>query len=207
MNQLGSQEHQAHYLVIVIISKLLVQIHTRVMRTRMNGSSFCYAKSLHCRLMIVIIGTHNTDVLSTKAVNDLVMILYSDARYAHRSSSSKGFHHKCSYRSGGTFCSHIEWTRLLGMCPFLSTLLFLILDPNHQEHFHWYMPWTGCDTTSSFHGKMKKVVPHVTNAFVTLTVYIYNTDFPAAMWRFIWHDWTCSQTTVNVLRRCMFSWT
>ena len=53
MNQLGSQEHQAHYLVIVIISKQLVQIHT------------CYAKSLHCRLMIVIIGTHNTDVLST----------------------------------------------------------------------------------------------------------------------------------------------
>ena len=49
------------------------------MRTGMNGSSFCYAKSLHCRLMIVIIGTHNTDVLSTKAVNDLVMILYYDA--------------------------------------------------------------------------------------------------------------------------------
>ena len=159
MNQLGSQEHQAHYLVIVIISKQLVQIHTWVMRTRMNGSSFCYAKSLHCRLMIVIIGTHNTDVLSTKAVNDLVMILYYDACYAHRSSSSKGFHHKCSYRSGGTCCSHTEWTRLLGMCPFLSTLLFLILDPNHQEHFHWYMPWTGCDTTSSFHGKMKKGCP------------------------------------------------
>ena len=114
--------------------------------------------SINCRLMIVIIGTHNTDVLSTKAVNDLVMILYHDACYAHRSSSSKGFHHKCSYqyRSGGTCCSHTEWTRLLGMCPFLSTLLFLILDPNHQEHFHWYMPWTGCDTTSSFHGKMKK---------------------------------------------------
>ena len=78
------------------------------MRTRMNGSSFCYAKFLHCRLMIVIIGTHNTDVLSTKAVNDLVMILYYDACYAHRSSSSKGFHHKCSYRSGGTCCSHTE---------------------------------------------------------------------------------------------------
>ena len=119
----------------------------------------CYAKSLHCRLMIVIIGTHNTDVLSTKAVNDLVMILYYDSCYAHRSSSSKGFHHKCSYRSGGTCCSHTEWTRLLGMCPFLSTLLFLILDPNHQEHFHWYMHWTGCDTTSSFHGKMKKSCP------------------------------------------------
>ena len=137
MNQLGSQEHQAHYLVIVIISKQLVQIHTWVMRTGMNGSSFCYAKSLHCRLMKVIIGTHNTDVLSTKAVNDLVMILYYDACYAYRSSSSKGFHHKFSYRSGGTCCSHTEWTRLLGMCPFLSTLLFLILDPNHQEHFHW----------------------------------------------------------------------
>ena len=131
-----------------------------VMRTRMNGSSFCYAKSLHCRLMIVIIGTHNTDVLSTKAVNGLVMILYYDSCYAHRSSSSKGFHHHtCSYRSGGTCCSHTEWTRLLGMSPFLSTLLFLILDPNHQEHFHWYMPWTGCDTTSSFHGKMKKSCP------------------------------------------------
>ena len=85
----------------------------------------------------VIIGTYNTDVLSTKAVNDLVMILYYDACYAHRSSSSTGFHHTFSYRSGGTCCSHTEWTRLLGMCPFLSTLLFLILDPNHQEHFHW----------------------------------------------------------------------
>ena len=207
MNQLGSQEHQAHYLVIVIISKQLVQIHTWVMRTGINGSSCCYAKSLHCRLMIVIIGTHNTDILSTKAVNDLVMILYYDACYADRSSSSKGFHHRCSYRSGGSCSSHTELTRLLGMCPFLSTLLLLILDPNHQEHFHWYMPWTGCDTTYSFHGKMKKSCPTCNQWFVTLTVYIYNTDFLAAMWRFIWHDWTCSQTTVNVLRRCMFSWT
>ena len=92
---------------------------------------------------------------------NMTSFLYYDACYAHRSSSSKGFHHKCSYqyRSGGTCCSHTEWTRLLGMCPFLSTLLFLILDPNHQEYFQWYMPWTGCDTTSSFHGKMKKSCP------------------------------------------------
>ena len=132
MNQLGSQEHQAHYLVIVIISKQLVQIHTWVMRTGMNGSSFCYAKSLHCRLMIVIIGTHSTDVLSAKAVNDLVLILYYDACYAHRSSSSKGFHHKCSYRS----------------VPIPVHSLFLILDPNHQEHFHWLihaLNWLWCN--------------------------------------------------------------
>ena len=80
MNQLGSQEHQAHYLIIVTISKQMVQIHTRVMRKGMNGSSFCYAKSLHCRLVIVIIGTQNTDVLSTTghyssqwSSNDLIL--------------------------------------------------------------------------------------------------------------------------------------
>ena len=46
------------------------------MRTGMNGSSFCYAKYLHCGFVIVIIGTQNTDVLSTTAVNDLVMNYY-----------------------------------------------------------------------------------------------------------------------------------
>ena len=43
----------------------------------------------------VIIGTHNTGVLSTTAVNDLVMILYYDPSYTQRSSSSNGFHQKC----------------------------------------------------------------------------------------------------------------
>ena len=167
MNQLGSQEHHAHYLVIVIISKQLVQIHTWVMRTRMNGSSFCYAKSLHCRLMIVIIGTHNTDVLSTKAVNDLVMILYYDACYAHRSLSSKDL----------IINVHTDLVVLavatLNELDFLSTLLFLILDPNHQEHFHWYtcLELAVIQLLVSM-VRWRKVVPHVTNAFVTLTVYI-----------------------------------
>ena len=167
----------------------------------------------NCRLVMVMIGTYNTEVLSATAVNDLVMILYYDPCYTHRSSRSKeGFHQKCWYRSGGTCCSHSAWTRLLWMCPLLSTLLFLILDPNNQEHFQWCTLWTGCDTTSSFHGKVKisawecwKVVPHVTNAFATLTVYMY-TYVPVAICRFMWHNWTCSQTTVNVLRQCLFSW-
>ena len=143
MNQLGSQEHQAHYLVIVIISKQLVQINTWVMSTGINGSSFCYAKSLHCRLMIVIIGTHNTDVLSTKAVNDLVMILYYDACYAHRSSSSKGFHHTCSYRSGGTCCSLTEWTGNVPI-PIHSVVSYLRPEPSralpliHALNWLWY---------------------------------------------------------------------
>ena len=64
------------------------------MRTGMNGSSFCYAKSIHCRLVIVISGTHNADVLSTTAVNDLVMILYYDPCYTLRSSRSKEGVHK-----------------------------------------------------------------------------------------------------------------
>ena len=211
-NQLRSQEDQAHVLVIVTISKQLVYIQIWVMRTGMNLQVFVkpnlFTKDMPFnRLVIVVIDTHNTDVLSlfTTAVIDLhvVMILYYDPCYAHCTSRSKeGFHQKCWYRSGGTCCSNSEWTRLLGMFPFLPTLLFLILD----------LHWTGCDSTSSFHGKVKKsawecwkAVPHVTNAFVTLTVYIY-TDVPAAIWRFIWHNWTCSQTTVNVLRQCLFSW-
>ena len=32
---------------------------------------------------------------------------------------------------------------LLRMCPFLPTLLFLILDPTNQAHFQWCTPWTG----------------------------------------------------------------
>ena len=73
------------------------------MRTGINCSSLCYAKSRHCMLVIVIIGTHNTCVLSlsTTAVNDLAMILYYDPCYTHRSSRSKeGFHQKCCYQSG-----------------------------------------------------------------------------------------------------------
>ena len=96
--ELGSQEHQAHGLAIVTIPKQLAQIHTRVMRTGMNGSNFCYAKSIHCRLVIVISGTYNTDVLSlsTTAVNDIAMILYYDPCYTLRSSRSKeGVHKKC----------------------------------------------------------------------------------------------------------------
>ena len=42
----------AHDLVILSISKQLVKIHTGVMRTGINWSSFCYAQSLHCRLVI-----------------------------------------------------------------------------------------------------------------------------------------------------------
>ena len=99
--------------------------------------SFCYAKSLHCRLVIVIIVTH-MNVLSTTAFNDLVMILYYDPCYAYRSSRSKeGFHQKCSYRSGGTCCSYSELTRLLGICPFLSTL---------QGESEKMSPLTNCDT-------------------------------------------------------------
>ena len=81
--------------------------------TRASGTLSCHRHyfqtiGTNSYMSDVIIGTHNTDVLSTKAVNDLVMILYYNACYAHRSSSSKGFHHKCSYRSGGTCCSHTE---------------------------------------------------------------------------------------------------
>ena len=85
-------------------------------RTWTNIYLFPSTQNLHCRLVIVIIGTHNTDVLSTTAGNDLVMILYYDTCYAHRSSrSEEGFYQKCSYRYGGTCCSHSEWTRLLGI--------------------------------------------------------------------------------------------
>ena len=147
-------------------------------------------------------------------VNDLVMLLYYDPCYAHRSSRSKeGFHQNCWYRSGGACCSHSEWMNSTSRnVPIPAHSVVSYLGPE-QSRFQWRTPWTGCDTTSSFHGKVKKsawecwkVVPHVTNAFVILTVYIY-TDVPAAIWRFIWHNWTWSQTTVNVLGQCLFSWT
>ena len=203
MNQLGSQKHRAHCLVIVTISKQLVQIHTWVMRT-----IFCYAKYLHCRLVIVIIGTHNTVVLSTAAVNDIYIMIHV-THTAHQG-QKKVFIRNVDTDLvvlGVAIVNELDFWECAHSCP----LLFLILDPNNQEHFQWCMPWTGCDTTSSFHGKVRKsawecwkVVPHVTKCICHLYMYTY---VPAAIWRFIWHNWTCSQTTVNVLRRYLFSWT
>ena len=143
--------------------------------------------------MIVIIGKHNTDVLST-AVNDLVMIVYYDPCYTHRSSRSKeGFRQKCWYRSGGTCCSHSEWTISANVpIPAHSIVSYIGPEQSRALPMMHALNWRKVKKST---WEYWKVVPHVTNAFVALTVYIY-TDVPAAILRSIWHNWTCSQTTV-----------
>ena len=151
----------------------------------------------------VIIGKQNTDVLSTTAVNNLVIIVYYDVCYTYRSSRSKeGFRQKCLYRSGGTFCSHSEWTS--ANVPIPAHFIVSYLGPEQSRALPMMHALNWCKVKKST-CEYWKVVPHVTSAFVALTVYIY-TDVPAAIWRFIWHNWTCSQTTVisgYVLRQCL----
>ena len=78
-----------------------------------NNGNVCIIILMYLIIVTLQVGdSHNWyTLLSTTAVNDLVMIVSYDPCYTHRSSRSKeGFRQKCWYRSGGTFCCHSEWT-------------------------------------------------------------------------------------------------
>ena len=80
----------------------------------------------------MIIGKHNTDVLSTTAVNDLVMIVYYDPCYTHRSSRSKeGFSSEMFDIDLVVLSVATVNERLLRMC--LPTLLFSYLGPEQSR--------------------------------------------------------------------------
>ena len=147
-----------------------------------------YAKSLHCRLVIVPIGKHNTDVLSTTAVNDLVMIVYYDPYYTHRSSGSKeGFRQKCWYRSGGTFCCHNEWTTSANVpIPAHSIVSYLGPEQSRAIPMMHALNWH-----EEINMGILKSCPTCSQRicrFDGLHIYICSGC--------IWHNWTCSQTTV-----------
>ena len=145
--------------------------------------------------MIVIIGKHNSDVLSTTAVNDLVMIVYYDPCYTHRSSRSKeGFRQKCWYRSGGTFCCHSEWTTSANV-PIHAHSIVSYLWPEQSRALPMMHALNWHEEINM--GILKSC--HTCNQCICRFdgLHIYKCsgcNMKVHMTR--WHNWTCSQTTV-----------
>ena len=104
--------------------------------------------SLQVALVIVIIGRHNTDVLSlsTTAVNDLVML-----------------HVTHTTHQGQKKVRNVDTDLVVLAVATVNELDFWECSNSCPLYCFWSWtrtvkstPWTGCDTTSSFHGKVKK---------------------------------------------------
>ena len=133
---------------------------------RQECSSFSCATSLHCRLQIQSCA-HNTDVLSTTAVNDLLIIstcIHVMINVTHSAQSQNKIY---------MYINNIDTTLIVltvatvnelnfweGTIPAHSIVYYH--GPNNQEHPQWCTPWTGCNTICMVkwrnqHGKVEKL--------------------------------------------------
>ena len=100
------------------------------------------------------------------------MIVYYDPCYTHRSSRSKeGLRQKCWYLSGGTCCSHSEWTTSANVpIPAHSLVSYIGPEQSRKLPMMHALNWRNVKKST---WEYWMVVPPVTYTFITLTVYIY----------------------------------